>query len=232
MKRTERWLWLTAALVCLSFSPAMGAPKWISIGEFQAGGDGKVAAYNGPVSVCRIVCTDGSVIVNTVIVLEGQKKTPISVGVRIPAGQMHEIVLPGGHRTVTGFRISDNARGKYRLEVLKVWTGKEEAESPGATATGSAKKKAKKIGKKAEPLPDDESGEQAIPVPQPFPASPELLPAPAGLPQPVEPEAPSPKAAPVDPVKSPDLPATPQAPLVPAGGASNGGAAPLPWEVN
>lgn len=236
MKRNRLCLWLALAVGWMTLSTALAGNnnKWVAIGEFQAGGEGKVAAYSGPVSVCRLVCTEGSIIVNTFIILEGNKKTPISVGVRIPAGQMHEITLPGGPRNVTGFRVSDNARGKYRLEVQKSGSGKDDS----APANAKKKKKGKNdlLDNLNLLLGDTPEGE-AAPAPQTLPAGPEQVTVPADLPQPIQTEPP-PVAAPPAPAPAPvpaepAAPAEPQAPATPpAGGTTTGGNAPLPWEVN
>lgn len=180
--------------------------KWIPAGEFKAGGDGKLAAYNGPVSACRIVCTEGSIIVNTFIVIEGAKKSPISVGVRIPAGSSHTIPLPGAPRNVTGFRISDNARGRYRLEVLK--PGGKGKEKRAEEASGKEEKKEAKsdlFNDLLEAFSSDD-GEKAA---SPAPAQP----------------APPPSAQ--APVK-PSPPPPPPPPPPPSGGGSGGDK--LPWE--
>lgn len=217
MNQMQRCAWLVMAQACLAFSGAMGAPKWVSVGEFQAGGEGKVAAYSGPVTACRIVCTEGSIIVNTFIVIEGNKKTPISVGVRIPAGQMHEIQLPDGPRNVTGFRISDNARGKYRLEVLKRGAGKGGG-AAGAGAADSGKTKKKATSNVMDVLAPLFGGEPAVETtPAPVPSSPE----PQAAPPPVAPATPP-------PVKVPDAPATPKTPPAQPGGTT--GVDKLPWE--
>jgi outer membrane protein assembly factor BamB len=157
-------------------SPVLAAPKWVAIGEFQAGGENKAVAYNGPVEFCRIVCTEGSVIINTFTAMEGQKRTPIPLAVRIPAGQAKEFPLPGGVRNVTEFRISDNARGKYRLEVLK--RGGGDASAPVAapapvpankTASTKEERKAERKKEKAEQTAKNETVKTRVPIPIPIP---------------------------------------------------------------
>jgi hypothetical protein len=215
MNRIEGCLRLALAIASLSFSTALGAPKWISIGEFQAGGDVKAAAYSGPVSFCRIVCTEGSVIANTLIVLEADKRTPIRLDVRIPAGQLKEIALPDGPRNVTGFRIKDNARGKYRLEVLKVWAGKKNS-APDDEAEAVKTEKKSTLDMILEAL---SSGETTT-TPEPAPAD-QPQPIATEPPPPVAPAAPAPAPAPVEKVVPPPPPAQ-------SGGTPSGEK--LPWE--
>ncbi|MFO7536128.1 MAG: hypothetical protein R6X19_10700 [Kiritimatiellia bacterium] len=221
MKRTQWRFGLALLLATLAFSPALGAPKWIPVGDFQAGGAGKLAAYNGTVSACRLVCTEGSVIVNTCIVIEGNKKTPISLGVRIPAGQMHEFALPDGPRAVTGFRISDNARGKYRLEVLKRGSNKSGGNGK-ATADNTKKKDKNFLDEIMEALPSGETETASRPAPQAVPTEAERAPLPPAY-QPAPAYQPPPIETAPPPVKRPEAPAAPQ---VPAAGGD-----PLPWEV-
>lgn len=213
MKSTGCRLTLAFLFASLSLSSALGGPKWIPIGEFQAGGDGKLAAYNGAVSACRLICTEGSIIVNTVIVIEGNKKSPISLGIRIPAGQIHEFTLPGGPRNVTGFRISDNARGKYRLEVLNGGSGQNGGEEPAASGSTKKKKKGKStMDQIMEALPSGETPGASAPAPAPtYQPVPTYQPPATYQPPPVETPPPTVKA-----------PAAPQAPS--AGGDR------LPWE--
>lgn len=231
MKRKRSCAWLATVIGCLAVSSALAGPKWVSIGEFQVtGGDkGKIAPYNGPVTACRIVCTEGSIIVNTFIILEGNKKTPIPVAVRIPAGQMHEITLPDGPRTVTGFRISDNARGKYRLEVINGGGGGKGGVTSSEPAPAKKKKKNNElVDALLSTVTTPSEGDAS--APQPSPSAPVMLPAPAGLPQPVAVEpVPEPRMeAPVQ-IEEPS-PVPPAAPAEKSAETPGGGAAPLPWE--
>ena len=89
---------------------------WQVVAEIPAGGDAKELAVNRSVRVIQIECTEGSVIVNTLVVREGPAKNPITVARRFNQGERQDIDL-GGERQVSGLRISDGGRGKYRVRV-------------------------------------------------------------------------------------------------------------------
>lgn len=89
---------------------------WQVVAELPAGGPAKEVAVNRDVRVIQIECTEGSVIVNTLVVREGPAKNPITVARRFNQGERQDVDL-GGERQVSGLRISDGGRGKYRVRV-------------------------------------------------------------------------------------------------------------------
>ncbi len=68
---------MAALLGFLLSIPTLAAPKWVAIGEFQAGGEVKAAAFIGTILACRFICTEGMVTVNACVVLEAQDRTPL-----------------------------------------------------------------------------------------------------------------------------------------------------------
>ena len=64
----------------------------------------------------RIVCTAGTVSVNTVVLREGGKKTPFPVTRRLAPGETAEVDL-GGARPATGLRVSAGGQGAYNVYV-------------------------------------------------------------------------------------------------------------------
>lgn len=64
----------------------------------------------------RIVCTAGTVSVNTVVLREGAKKTPFPVTRRLAPGETAEVDL-GGARPATGLRVSAGGQGAYNVYV-------------------------------------------------------------------------------------------------------------------
>ncbi len=120
MRIGKQWQWvrgasLTLALLCAGPSLAKGG--WHALGDFQTGGEAKEVACNREASRCAIYVLEGDVIINTLVVREGGKKTPIRVTVRLAKGQKPHVISLGAKRLITGFRISDGARGKYRVSV-------------------------------------------------------------------------------------------------------------------
>ncbi len=88
--------------------------KAIFVGELNAGGDAKEVVVNRVISQCYLEIVSGTVSINTVVVRPEKLSLPQTV--RLTPGQLHTIDL-GGKRSVTGFRISDNGRGVYRVFV-------------------------------------------------------------------------------------------------------------------
>lgn len=82
--------------------------------ELRAIGEPKEVPVNREVTGCRIEVVNGSVIINTVVVREGGKKTPITVGRRLGVGESVDLPF-GPKRLVTGLRISDGGGGTYRV---------------------------------------------------------------------------------------------------------------------
>ena len=64
----------------------------------------------------RIVCTEGTVSVNTVVLREGSAKTSFPVTRRLAPGETAEIDL-NGHRQATGLRVSAGGKGAYNVYV-------------------------------------------------------------------------------------------------------------------
>lgn len=109
-------LLLSAFIFAISASFALAGSGWHKVASLDAGGEAKEVAVNRNCSVCLVKVTDGSVIINTVVVREGEKKTPHTVGARIEKGGNQEIGI-GSKTYVTGFRISDDGKGHYEVYV-------------------------------------------------------------------------------------------------------------------
>lgn len=109
---------LFAGLVVMAPGRASAESKnWHDVGSYAV--DGKdaieVAVDRPSVTLIRIVCTEGSVIINTLVVREGGAKTPHTVGKRIEKDGYAVIEI--GESKATGFRISHDGRGKYKVQV-------------------------------------------------------------------------------------------------------------------
>ena len=79
-----------------------------------AGGEAKEVVVNRQITRCYLELVSGTVSINTVVVRP--EKTALPQTVRLQEGKLHMIDL-GGKRAVSGFRISDNGRGVYRVIV-------------------------------------------------------------------------------------------------------------------
>lgn len=91
---------------------------WTRVGEYASGTSAKEVGVGREISRVRITCTEGSVIINTVVIRQGGQTTPVRVARRLATGESHEITV-GNKVNVTGLRISDDGRGRYRVEVRK-----------------------------------------------------------------------------------------------------------------
>lgn len=107
--------WLVAMAVAVLGAMTAQA-EWNTVSEVTAGGDAKELAVNRSIRTVEIECTEGTVIVNTLVVREGGAKTPITVARSFKAGDKQSLDL-GSVRQVTGFRISDGGKGRYKVHV-------------------------------------------------------------------------------------------------------------------
>ena len=105
-----------AMVIAMATAGLVYADHWNKIAELTAGGDAKEVTVDKTISKCVIKCTSGSVIINTLVVREGAKKTPIKVVSTITEGQ-EKLIEIGERRMVTGFRISDQGGGTYAISV-------------------------------------------------------------------------------------------------------------------
>ena len=71
----KKWI-LIAALVTLGALSASAG--WKVVAEVTAGGDAKELAVNRTIRTVQIECTDGTVVVNTVVIREGAAKESVS----------------------------------------------------------------------------------------------------------------------------------------------------------
>jgi hypothetical protein len=106
--------WVALALAALCATTARAG--WETVAEVTAGGAAKELAVDRALRTVQIECTEGTVIVNTVTIREGEAKNPVSVGKAFAKGETRNIDL-GYERPVTGLRISDGGQGRYKVNV-------------------------------------------------------------------------------------------------------------------
>jgi hypothetical protein len=104
-------------LAVLSAGSAVAGPKWKNLGDFTTGGGAKEIAVNREISEIAIDVKEGRVLINTLWVREGAKKTEITVAREMNKGDKTHFIKLDGKRNVTGFRVSDGAQGRYRISV-------------------------------------------------------------------------------------------------------------------
>ena len=107
---------LGAACVALPLVAAADKPDFDRMGEFTAVGEAKEVTIDRKCQDAMIRVMQGTVIVNTFVIREGAKTTPVKIMREMKAGDKHVIPL-GERRHITGFRISDGGGGTYRVYV-------------------------------------------------------------------------------------------------------------------
>ncbi len=98
-------------------APRAGRDGWVEIAELTARrGEPKEVTVGYEIIQIRIEAVAETVIINTIVTREGPRTTPHRVGGRFTAGQNHVVDL-GEPKMVTGLRISDDNRGRYKVYV-------------------------------------------------------------------------------------------------------------------
>lgn len=99
------------------------AGDWFKIDQLEATGkaDAKEVKVEHKIAKVRVVCTEGSVIINTIVVRHHGKAEPHKVAQRLEKGEKVAIELTSDDSllVVDGLRISDDGRGKYKIEARK-----------------------------------------------------------------------------------------------------------------
>jgi hypothetical protein len=97
--------------------------EWFEITKLQGSGkgDAKEVTVDHKIAKARIICTEGSVIINGFTVRHDGKADYHKIGQRLEKGQKVAIDIADGEKTmhVDGFRISDDGSGKYKVEARK-----------------------------------------------------------------------------------------------------------------
>jgi hypothetical protein len=107
---------LLGTILCSAFAYSDALAVWTDIGLFNAGGGAKEVGVNRQITKLKITCQNRPVIINTVVMREGGKKTPFTLGKKFVVNEEFVLDLGGKHH-VTGFRVSDDLKGSYRLQV-------------------------------------------------------------------------------------------------------------------
>lgn len=105
-------------LVVLCSFESMAEKSGIKVASLTAGGDAKEVEVNQQISKVLLTCTEGSVIINTVVMRDGSNKTPFTIGTRLNKDEVQQISV-GDKVNCSGLRISDDGRGTYDVHVKK-----------------------------------------------------------------------------------------------------------------
>jgi hypothetical protein len=104
------------AMVMVALGVPLALADWQTVSEVTAGSKAAATelAVSRTIRTVQIECTEGAVLVNTLCIYEGGAKTEIRVTRRFNTGEKQDIDL-GYDRTVTGFRISNQGPGKFKI---------------------------------------------------------------------------------------------------------------------
>ncbi len=115
MKRMIGWV---VVMVALSLGgSAMAKDKWHMVGEFDVTSvNAREISVGSDVSKVRFYVVDGGVIINTFVVRQGSTTTSYTVGRKLQKDQSQDVDV-GSKSGVTGLRVSEDGRGRYRIYV-------------------------------------------------------------------------------------------------------------------
>ncbi|MBN2301023.1 MAG: hypothetical protein JXN60_00770 [Lentisphaerae bacterium] len=99
-----------------AMSKIVNEDKWQLVSEVYTGKGVTEIEVGRRISSVKICCIKGFVVINTVVVREGDKKMAIPVTTRFEKNQEHIINL-NDVRNVTSLRISDDGRGEYAVYI-------------------------------------------------------------------------------------------------------------------
>ena len=115
MKRLIGWAVVVASLALSGAT--MAKDKWHMVGEFQVTAAGaREITVGSDVSKVRFYVVEGSVIINTFVVRQGSTTTSYTVGRKLQKDESHDVDV-GSKSGVSGLRVSEDGRGKYRIYV-------------------------------------------------------------------------------------------------------------------
>ena len=84
------WWMAMAAVMLVGVSSAWAKDDWALVGELTTGGR---VAVNRQVSFCRLRCTEGIAIINTLVVLDGEKKHGIPLRLKLNKGEYRDVEI-------------------------------------------------------------------------------------------------------------------------------------------
>ena len=90
--------------------------EWTFIGSATASDEATEFKLNRHVSACRLICSEGNLIINTLVVRRGNNKQFMPVKARLKTGQTTDLTITG-KAPVTGFRISHQGQGTFEVYV-------------------------------------------------------------------------------------------------------------------
>jgi len=92
---------------------ARAGDDWQKVGELTKGG--KLPASR-QASVCKLVCVEGVVIINTLVVFDGDSKQAIPVRAKLKKGEEREVPLGKSVKmTDIGMSISPDTKGRVAV---------------------------------------------------------------------------------------------------------------------
>jgi hypothetical protein len=104
------------AAAMLMIGATVASADWKTVAEITAGAkpEARELALNRTIRTVQFEGLEGTVIVTTLWVREGAAKTEYTVSRAIPKGEKWNVDL-GQDRAATGFRVSDQGPGRYKI---------------------------------------------------------------------------------------------------------------------
>ena len=117
-RRSIVWAGIIGLASWVMVTPA-SETRWQRVAELTTGGQAKEVPLTGdPISRIRILCVEGTVIINSVVLRENGNMQSYTVARRLTSGAEHVLEV-GDARSATGLRISDAAKGRYEVFVQR-----------------------------------------------------------------------------------------------------------------
>jgi hypothetical protein len=110
-----RWQAVAAGL-SLAAGLAFAEDEWRRVADLKAGGGPKDVKVTGSVSRILLRCDSGAVTVNTLFVVEKDRKTPLPVTTEFKEGDARVIDLQQ-NVSVSALRVTDAGGGSYSVHV-------------------------------------------------------------------------------------------------------------------
>jgi hypothetical protein len=110
---------IVGTAVVVASTAAFGESKsWHDVQSVEVTGkDAVEIGVDRPgVSNMRIICTEGKVVINTIVARIGGDKDEHPVRTELHEGE-EEVIDIGENAKVTGFRISHDGKGRYKIDV-------------------------------------------------------------------------------------------------------------------
>lgn len=114
----NRYVWLCWCLMMVLGPVAWADRGWTVVGQERAGSESKSFSVNQPVSKVAIACIEGQIIVQSVTVVDGDRRTPFQVANKIKSGETQQVSV-GDKIQVGRLMVQVEGQGRYEVRVRR-----------------------------------------------------------------------------------------------------------------